>query len=155
MFFLAWSTFQNLASFYSVCKLQSCRSLKSWWWGRKLRQLMVCYWCLRLYLCGDKKFFKDFLGKKLSKACFSVKIVKDAFSLKIVKLWSWTNKQTDWQTDQLTDCLTDPRVLNFWYVSANWLNDRCTKFQVRSFILKLLIGIFVIYFGSFSFEIKD
>ena len=28
-----------------------------------------------------------------------------------------------------------PRALNFWYVGANVLNERCTKFQVRSFIL--------------------
>ena len=34
-----------------------------------------------------------------------------------------------------TSSFFHPRALNFWYVGANVLNERCTKFQVRSFIL--------------------
>ena len=34
-----------------------------------------------------------------------------------------------------TSSFFHPRALNFWYVGANVLNERCTKFQVRNFIL--------------------
>ena len=49
----------------------------------------------------------------------------------------------------------DRRALNFLYVGANGFYDKCTKFQVRSFILKVIISIFVIFFCSFSIEIND